>query len=91
MDAKDVVRRETNKAIRIGKLVRPSSCEKCKRVGLTHAHHSDYSKPLSVMWLCPICHAAQDKIDGMLKRGRKPESQSKRLAYEIGKGLNTGK
>jgi hypothetical protein len=30
-------------------------CEQCGRKD-TYAHHPDYTKPLSVMWLCPIHH-----------------------------------
>lgn len=30
-------------------------CEICGRQDV-HAHHEDYSKPLEVIWLCPICH-----------------------------------
>lgn len=47
-----------NHAIRKGVVVRPKVCERC---GKTHAkingHHSDYSKPLEVIWVCPQCHA----------------------------------
>lgn len=47
------------KAIKLGELVRPETCENC---GLTqygapiNAHHDDYSKPLEVRWLCVSCH-----------------------------------
>lgn len=27
----------------------------------THAHHEDYSKPLDVVWLCPLHHRARHK------------------------------
>lgn len=47
--------RIVTKAIRSGKIKR-GKCEKCKRRD-THAHHDDYSKPLSVRWLCPFHHA----------------------------------
>ena len=30
-------------------------CEVC-RYGITQAHHTDYSKPLEVMWLCRTHH-----------------------------------
>lgn len=43
-------------AVKTGKLVRPSSCEKCCVVCKPHAHHEDYSKPLDVVWLCAKCH-----------------------------------
>lgn len=47
-------RSDLNHAIRSGKLKR-LPCEKCgnKKV---EAHHHDYSKPLSVFWLCDGCH-----------------------------------
>lgn len=50
------------KAIRAGKLV-PGACELCGFSGTrkngsraVHAHHDDYSKPLTVRWLCRPCH-----------------------------------
>ena len=44
-------------AVKRGLLVRPSSCSLCgtdQRV--IQGHHDDYSKPLSVRWLCARCH-----------------------------------
>lgn len=41
-------------AKRSGKL-RQQLCEECGESN-THAHHDDYSKPLTVRWLCPKCH-----------------------------------
>lgn len=68
--AKSAVR----KALKEGKLERPISCEKCGqsppagRDGRSsiHAHHDDYKQPLSINWLCIMCHqtehrAAKDK------------------------------
>lgn len=41
-------------AIRDGRLIR----EPCFMCGTekVEAHHVDYSKPLDVIWLCPMCH-----------------------------------
>ncbi len=45
------------RAVKSGKLVRPSHCQQC---GNTHsrieAHHADYSRALDVTWLCRPCH-----------------------------------
>ena len=53
----------TEYAIQCGVLVRRDTCEQCGRFGkgsdgrdLVQAHHSDYNKPLDVMWLCSRCH-----------------------------------
>lgn len=54
--AHDAVRR----ALRLGRLHRPSSCGRCGFLSPDlHAHHDDYSKPLAVEWLCPGCHARE--------------------------------
>lgn len=45
--------------IRRGRLVRPDKCEKCIKVCKPDGHHTDYSKPLEVQWLCKTCHAHQ--------------------------------
>jgi hypothetical protein len=45
-------------AVKSGKLVRPARCSACGRVTKARAHHSDYSRPLAVVWLCPKCHKA---------------------------------
>lgn len=43
-------------AIKSGKIQKPQCCSSCNSSGLLHAHHNDYSKPLEVVWLCPLCH-----------------------------------
>ena len=35
----------------------PDECQKCGEDVSLQAHHDDYSKPLDVIWLCPVCHA----------------------------------
>lgn len=42
------------RALKTGKIQR-SKCKFCDRKD-THAHHKDYSKPLSIVWLCPVHH-----------------------------------
>lgn len=48
------------KAIKDGILVRPDCCEDCDLPEKNIAgHHDDYTKPLSVRWLCRVCHGKQ--------------------------------
>ena len=44
-------------AIRDGRLIKPSQCSECGTPGPVEAHHSDYSRPLDVVWLCSVCHS----------------------------------
>jgi hypothetical protein len=48
-----------NNALRRGKIVKPFSCAKCGSVDRLDGHHSDYSKPLDVVWLCRPCHVEE--------------------------------
>ncbi len=44
-------------ATKTGKLKRSIFCESCGLPSDTQGHHSDYGKPLSVLWLCRDCHS----------------------------------
>ena len=50
-----------NHAIEDGKLVKPSTCERCGSGKKLEGHHDDYSKPLEVMWFCRQCHVDEHK------------------------------
>ena len=68
-------RTKANQAIKSGKIARKSSCEKCGSATRLHKHHSDYSRPLEVVWLCPMCH---NKIHRMEVGYTAPNIQSGR-------------
>jgi hypothetical protein len=50
------------RAVRGGKLQKPTLCEGCGLPKRLEGHHPDYAKPLVVVWLCKPCHAIADKI-----------------------------
>jgi hypothetical protein len=54
---KHEARWKLNRAIAAGRVLR-KPCEVCGSAG-SQGHHTDYSKPLDVMWLCPVHHAAE--------------------------------
>lgn len=56
--------RIVSKAIKSQELVRPEECEKCGKVRKLIAHHTDYSKPLDVEWLCRSCHGIEHAKNG---------------------------
>ena len=43
-------------AIQSGLLIRSQVCDECGSKNYVDAHHSDYSRPLDVVWLCRSCH-----------------------------------
>ena len=42
--------------VRAGNIIKSDACEICGSKINIQAHHQDYSKPLSVNWLCKWCH-----------------------------------
>jgi len=44
------------RAIKRGEIIPKEKCEVCKSKFKIEAHHPDYRKPLSVIWLCKYCH-----------------------------------
>ena len=46
-------------ALKANRLTKPTQCEDCGRGARLHGHHSDYTRPLEVNWLCPLCHSAR--------------------------------
>lgn len=61
----------TTVAIRLGILTRPPTCSKCQAEGKIQAHHSDYSQPLQVTWLCTTCHIDHHVLE-RIRLGIKP-------------------
>ena len=49
-------------AIQLGILIRPQTCQHCNRGAKIQGHHTDYSKPLQVIWLCQPCHKIEHQI-----------------------------
>jgi len=45
-----------NSALKSGKVIKPTNCSQCGKIRKLTAHHSDYSKPIEVIWLCYECH-----------------------------------
>jgi hypothetical protein len=50
-----------NYAVRSNQIVKPKICSMCKLKDRLEAHHSDYSKPLKVKWVCQSCHCILDR------------------------------
>ena len=52
-------------AVKACRIVVAVWCQRCGCVTDLEAHHHDYSQPLSVAWLCSICHGlAHRSYDG---------------------------
>jgi ribosomal protein S27AE len=59
---KTLAQNKLNYAVRTGRMSR-LPCEVCGTDEKVHAHHSDYSKPYDVRWLCFKCHKTSHPVD----------------------------
>ena len=49
-----------NCAVNRGDVIRPEVCSVCKKKSdRIEGHHTDYSKPLEVVWTCTPCHSKE--------------------------------
>jgi len=80
----------TDKAIAKGVLVRPVKCNQCGgtqefkdgRNGI-QAHHSDYDKPLDVVWMCQKCHHEWHKTNTPKNETDKEKEQEPTGAIDV--------
>jgi len=47
---------QLNQSVIRGETVKPYDCTCCGSERPLHGHHTDYLKPLDVIWLCSSCH-----------------------------------
>ena len=48
--------------LRAGNIQKPDTCSECGGTQpRIEAHHSDYTKPLDIIWLCTPCHRVADR------------------------------
>ena len=55
-------------AVRDGLMVKPANCGKCGGPGKIEGHHSDYTTPLDVDWLCVPCHKEAHRIERLERK-----------------------
>ena len=71
-NVKAKARIELNNAVKTGKIERKTACEICgKRGSPVEAHHAEYFKPLSVVWVCKPCHRVCDILRALEAGERK--------------------
>lgn len=58
---KRFARNALNGGVKNGTIIKPDSCSICHAQGPVEGHHSDYSKPFDVIWLCRDCHDKESK------------------------------
>jgi len=56
-DKRWYARQALNRAVRSGRITKPTNCSRCGEDRKITGHHPDYNKPLEVEWLCYECHA----------------------------------
>jgi len=58
---KQSARKKVYYALKVGKLIKPEVCQVCSSPKELFGHHTDYTKPLEVEWICRECHTQQHR------------------------------
>jgi hypothetical protein len=56
-----------NRAVKSGEMTRPAQCFECFKECKPDGHHTDYTKPLKVVWLCRACHSRKSPRTRLIK------------------------
>ena len=56
-------------ALRDGRMKKETNCSQCNSDFHVHAHHDDYSFPLTIRWLCAACHSQWHRDNGESPNG----------------------
>ena len=73
---KELAQQELREAVKAGEVIKPDCCEHCgeKASGKgLHGHHTDYSRPKDVEWVCQKCHPARDQAGASVKPAPKEQ------------------
>lgn len=49
-------RQKLNDAVKLGHVMKRNRCQICDKKGRMEGHHSNYERPLDVIWVCKDCH-----------------------------------
>lgn len=74
------------RAVSCGQIVRPDNCAWCGKVCTPVGHHSDYRKPLEVVWVCQSCHR-RHHIEEAFKANPNPNSYLSLKYPELVQGM----
>lgn len=88
---KGIASQKLRSAVRYGKIVR-QPCEVCQ-TPKAQGHHTDYSKPLDVKWLCPKHHREEHLFEpwqnNLRRAGYNEKFDLKSLIEACGNGFDT--
>jgi len=69
------------RALKSGRLTKPSGCSKCGAAKHLIGHHDDYSRPFDVRWLCRRCHWRHHREHGPGLPPKLPKRSSPPVRY----------
>lgn len=77
---KEQARRKFQNEVAAGRVTR-QPCERCESSN-ADGHHDDYAHPLSVRWLCALCHAEEHRVSPPANQEWADEVLPSRAKYE---------
>jgi hypothetical protein len=61
---KESARAKLRNAVKRGEIIKSKKCERCGTEGILEGHHyRGYDYPLTVIWLCHVCHSLAHQLN----------------------------